>query len=383
MRVAEELQMSMSPAPIVSKLRLSIGMKIASGLLAVLAVFVAVAGMAYVNVNHLGSNAGQVTHTYEVLNDIDAVITALVDMETGMRGFALTGVEEFLEPYEFGLTALDENFEAGRTLTLDNPEQTERWDRLAPQLDAIKAESDRIIELRRTEGLEAARDAVMEGEGKRIMDAIRIDIDQLASAEDDLLIERAADTEASVDTTTGILVSGVVVALVTVLAIAAVLHRSVARPLRTVASSARSIASGSLVNERLGWSRSDEVGDLARSFDEMTDVLGVVGEQATAIADAHLTAEVLDEVIPGDLGVAFSTMVNGQRATVDHLRRSAAELATAADGLSSVSHQVGASAAHTADQAAIVSENGDSVSDSVSTVAAAIEEMNATISSVA
>src|SRR5690242_12584142 len=40
-----------------------------------------------------------VTHTYEVLQGASAVEKSIVDMETGVRGFALTDNEAFLEPY--------------------------------------------------------------------------------------------------------------------------------------------------------------------------------------------------------------------------------------------------------------------------------------------
>lgn len=363
--------------------RWSIGAKISSGFVVVLAVFTVVAVVSYRNVGALDQNADQVTHTYEVLDEIDAVMTGLIDMETGMRGFVVTGVEEFLEPYVSGLVAVDEAFDAGRTLTLDNPAQTERWDALAPQLDDIKAETVRIIDLRRTEGFEPAQAAVTSGEGKRIMDAIRGDIDALTAEEDGLLLTRAQDTKNSVSLIEGFLVVGLVVATMAVIGMAAALHRSIARPLRVVSARAESIATGDISGDRLGWRRRDEVGDLARSFDEMTRMLADVGTQANEIADGHLSSGALDIALPGALGDSFATMIEAQRAMVAKLGESSKMLSESAGGLSAASLQVGSSADHTAAQAVIASKNGDSVSDSVSSVASAIEEMNATISSVA
>ena len=363
--------------------RAAIGLKIGGGLLAVFVVFVAVATVVFTNVSQLRDNSNRVTHSYEVLGELDGVLTALVEMETGIRGFVITGEDAFLEPYELGLAALDEHVATGRSLTLDDEAQTARWDALELQFDEIKAENALIIDRRQTQGFSAAYDAVLSGEGKRIMDAIRPEIEVMRSVEDDLLSGRAADTDASVSATISVLLGGVLVAGLAVLVIAFLLNRSVARPLAKVAASARSIAGGSLVSDRLNWTRRDEVGDLARSFDEMTDVLGLVSQQADTIADGYLSSEILDASIPGSLGESFSTMVASQRSTIAQLRRSAAELGSAAEGLNAMSHDVGSSAANTADQAAIVSENGEAVSDSVSTVAAAIEQMNATIASVA
>ena len=363
--------------------RWSIGAKISAGLLSIVMVFAVVSIVSYSRVETLGQNANQVTHTYEVLDDIDAVMTALIDMETGMRGYVVTGEEEFLEPYVAGLDNLDAAFDAGRTLTLDNPAQTERWDALAPQLDDIRAESERIIDLRRNTSFDAAQEAVMSGEGKRIMDAIRADIDALSAEEDGLLITRAEETSDSVSSTEQLLLTGLAVAVLAVMAIAFTLNRSIAGPVRGISKRAMVIASGTRLHDRLDATRGDEVGDLARSFDRMTDMLTVVGDQANEIADGHLSSPVLDTEIPGELGESFTTMVASQRTMVAKLRTASDHLSTAADGLSVVSDQVGASAAHTADQAGVVSDNGDAVSDSVSTVAAAVEQMNATIREVA
>ena len=46
--------------------------------------------------------ASMVNRTLEVLAAADHLLSSAVDMETGMRGFLLTGNEEFLEPYTAG-----------------------------------------------------------------------------------------------------------------------------------------------------------------------------------------------------------------------------------------------------------------------------------------
>ena len=43
-------------------------------------------------------NEEMVTHTYEVIGEANSVLSAAVDMETGMRGYLLAGKDEFLAP---------------------------------------------------------------------------------------------------------------------------------------------------------------------------------------------------------------------------------------------------------------------------------------------
>ena len=46
---------------------------------------------------------GWLLHTHEVIGHIEALQSQLEDAETGQRGYLLTGNEEYLEPYEYGL----------------------------------------------------------------------------------------------------------------------------------------------------------------------------------------------------------------------------------------------------------------------------------------
>ena len=52
---------------------------------------------------HEALDAGRwVAHTYEVIGRLDALLAELIDVETGARGYALSGEERFLEPYQRG-----------------------------------------------------------------------------------------------------------------------------------------------------------------------------------------------------------------------------------------------------------------------------------------
>ena len=69
---------------------------------------------------------GWTTHTYEVLEQTQDVMAALVDQETGVRGYLLSGDDRFLEPYRAGREAYVAALANSRTLTLDNPAQQKR-----------------------------------------------------------------------------------------------------------------------------------------------------------------------------------------------------------------------------------------------------------------
>lgn len=335
----------------------------------VLFAFAAVGTLAFSNVGRLENNAKWVDHTYNVLAQVDGVLVSLVNIETGMRGFVATGEDEFLEPYDSGLVDLEQYFTQGRTLTLDNPGQTQRWDELRPKLDEIIVETDRIIEVRRSEGPTAGSEAVAEGLGKAIMDGIRGSLDELSAEEDALLIVRSADTAANASMTRNTIVVGLVVATVVVILVASFLTRSIAKPIRETAKTARLVAAGKIGVEQAGISRGDEIGDLSESFDELIAMVSTLGLQTQAIADGHLDSEHLEQDLPGELGDAMAAMINSLGGMVGHLKRSSTELVTAAEDLGAVSVGMGETANRTFSEATSAS--------------AAIEEMDASIRHVA
>ena len=53
----------------------------------------------YNSIAQQSKTAEWVEHTHEAISSSREILTLLIDMETGERGFLITGKEEFLEPY--------------------------------------------------------------------------------------------------------------------------------------------------------------------------------------------------------------------------------------------------------------------------------------------
>ncbi len=94
------------------------GLLIGVGLLAALLIVNAV--LTYRNIRQMNEDAGWVTHTHIVLDSIDSALMALVDAETGERGFLLTGQDSYLQPYVAALPRLRQDLEQLKSQTVDN-----------------------------------------------------------------------------------------------------------------------------------------------------------------------------------------------------------------------------------------------------------------------
>jgi PAS domain S-box-containing protein len=140
-------------------------------------------------------DASWVADTYNVIATLELTLRNLDDVETGARGFALTGQDRFLEPYISGLSATRLNLEMLRTLISDNPGQ-QRLLGVLTELAKTRLESaaDLVKARQNWAGLPAASYL---DKGKEVMDKIRSVIAGMEDQEKLLLeqrIQRARNT---------------------------------------------------------------------------------------------------------------------------------------------------------------------------------------------
>src|ERR1700744_2247299 len=104
---------------------------------------------------------------------LDELLSTIKDAETGQRGYLLTNNDRYLEPYNAALPVATAELDQLAELTRDNPNQQARIPQLKLHIDAKFAELKQTIDLRRTQGAEAALAVVTTDRGKAEMDAIR------------------------------------------------------------------------------------------------------------------------------------------------------------------------------------------------------------------
>jgi methyl-accepting chemotaxis protein len=157
------------------------------------------------------------------------LLSELKDAETGQRGYIITGVDSYLEPYQSALGAVKGTIENVRKLTADNANQQRRLGALSPLIDAKLAELKQTIDLRRSEGLDAATKIVLSNVGKATMDQIRGLVTEADHEEKDLLKVRSEEARASADSTMSIILWGGLAGTLAVAAIGWFISSSLAR----------------------------------------------------------------------------------------------------------------------------------------------------------
>lgn len=122
------------------------------------------------------------------------VLSALKDVETSGRGYAITGDESYLEPLAEAKALWPRLLAELRELGADHPPHRARLDALATLAAQRTEESERLIALRRSDGVVAAQARVASGRGKQLMDQTREVVGELIADEQRRLAQRTAAT---------------------------------------------------------------------------------------------------------------------------------------------------------------------------------------------
>jgi len=107
----------------------------------------------------------------QILVAAEQLQSALKDVETGERGYALTGEDSYLEPYEAANRALP--------ALVAGVESGEIGVTLIQQIQLKQDFARRVIEARRSGGLDPAVALVRTGVDKASMDAVRLTVSRL------------------------------------------------------------------------------------------------------------------------------------------------------------------------------------------------------------
>jgi len=179
------------PSPTLRRPR-GLPLPVLAGLLAAATAVLVIAGLFLRSTHHLKQASGHVARTLDVINEADHLLSLMKDAETGQRGYLLTGAEHYLAPHEEALRHLGPSLTRLRTLLSEDARQQQRLDRMETLIQKKLAVMERTLSLGRQGQTAAAIERVRSGEGKRLMDELRVLERELRSEEEQRLEEHHA-----------------------------------------------------------------------------------------------------------------------------------------------------------------------------------------------
>ena len=223
-----------------------------------------------------------------------ALLLAVVNMETGLRGFVGSGKEPFLEPYQSGGKQFGEAMATARRLMATDAVQQKRLDDMqASQARFVKV-AESLIKMRRDatqlmSGTEDLVEAFSRGEDMKASNQFRQQVDAFLKSEAEVVGQRSAKAQSLRDLTRNTLLGGCLFSVLFGGTVALWLTRSIARPLADAVQASQRVARGDLT-VRFTLDRKDEIGALLESLHHMqqslTSTVGDVRRNAESVAAA-------------------------------------------------------------------------------------------------
>ncbi|HEX3346440.1 MAG TPA: CHASE3 domain-containing protein, partial [Polyangiaceae bacterium] len=230
-----------------------------------------------------------VDHSDRVIGVGDETLKQIVDQETGLRGYLVTGDRAFLEPFELA-RPLD-GFSQLRGLVSDSPQQQVRFDETRRRYEFWLALVTPSMD---GQGLEEARKAPAMLEAKRRMDAVRDAMSSALDVEYTLRRTRIAASTASTSLTRFLFV---ILLAASAIAIAFVSRRQLTSIAATFRGALASETQARQEMERETWVRAAHARLVDALQGERTveqvgaDAMAVLAEQTEARVGAFFTRE--------------------------------------------------------------------------------------------
>jgi len=154
-----------------------------------------------------------VRHTDQVLEKLQDLLAAMQTVESNARGYLLTGDDSFLDLYRAGKAKAKKDLIILRNLTADNAGQQLRLDTLATLVARSLQLAEQALDLRRTNGLVAATEAIQKRPSKQLLDDFQGLVGQMQDEELRLLALRGEIAKRRLTQTKTVLIVGTVLGL--------------------------------------------------------------------------------------------------------------------------------------------------------------------------
>ena len=223
----------------------------------------------YRSIHFIDKTNGWIQHTNEVYRATNSILVAIVNQETGLRGYLIAGKDEFLDPYRGGIKDYEAGLAKVKELTADNPVQQQRLAALDEQAKAWRtniAEKE-IALMRNAATAEEARALEAQGAGKSYMDRIRNTIAEVQETEGTLMVARSAEGDAAVTNSDWVNLAGLIGLTGFALFGGFALYRGIAEPVGSSTTVMRKLAEGDLDVDVPFTELKNELGEMARAVE--------------------------------------------------------------------------------------------------------------------
>ena len=291
--------------------QLSVHQKVMAGLVLIVLPVIAMASLSLTTMQRLLVVQDRVDHLMAVQVQTDELLSLVVDVQYGFRGFVITRNEKFLKPLSEAEERLDPALRKLKQMVSDDREQLQMLSEMEAQVGAFLQKKKRLVDAVRLGEMKLVREHFESGEGEATLSRIRADYRAFETIEQERLIDQQAQA-ARLATMTRYGLAGVVASTLLLWWIGGrLLTRTITGPLAMLTEAARQFGSGTPL-KHIPVVSTDELGRLARTMEIMQERI------------AHHCAQL--EAFHA-IGKENSTIVPGLQSRLEQLERYSADMA--------------------------------------------------------
>ncbi|WP_454191440.1 response regulator [Paenibacillus sp. Marseille-Q7038] len=215
-----------------------------------------------------------VDHDIEVHELTNKIEKNVLDMETGQRGFALTGEEKYLIHYELTRYNWETDYDELYELVADNPSQQDKLNLIRDNIrEWIGKAGQPVIIMKRQDQNQEVLDFFAADPGKQIIDELRLQLEEFRDTEKQLTKVRVADLDQKNTEFKMVLYIVWFILIFLSIILSIFVSKSIVQPVKQVVSAISDIASTELSQKsrRIHVKSKDEIRDLAKATNRLLE----------------------------------------------------------------------------------------------------------------
>ncbi|MES2038170.1 MAG: response regulator [Pseudomonadota bacterium] len=177
--------------------KLSTEFRLLAGLMFGLALLLSAGWQLYRSLQDYRENSLLVSHTYQVLDQLNEVKSGVLELESIQRLFFITGDDVFTSQRDSKAIQIRQSSKKIAELTADNPRQQLLYKNLTQKLEERLNALDKALQVYQAEGYPAVRKHLVSGTPRIIMEALLVQINSMEEEERVLLQQRKIQVESN------------------------------------------------------------------------------------------------------------------------------------------------------------------------------------------
>lgn len=213
-------------------------------------------------------------HDIEVHNLANQIQKNVLDMETGMRGYVITGDEEYLEPYNTSSRSWLDNYNSLHSLLADDGRQQRNLEEIKPLiLNWITGSAEYVVEQKKRNNQAALDRHFQDNKGKKLTDQLRTHFESFLENQTNRTNERVEQLNQDNNNLKITLYGLIIVVTLITIATAVFLSNSIVKTIKQVVRTIKGITDSREtevdLSTRIEVNTHDETRELAESMNEL------------------------------------------------------------------------------------------------------------------